>query len=138
MPDLASPAIPFRPERAEGTRRAGVIDAFLMRAADDPVGHGHGSNAVFLEEENDLFKNRSILAHITLVHEIAPEICRGIVLFRDHRGGQLGGSAIVWTVEGNGADRKAAKAPLGLLAKPLIQLLCSARRHHGHGTWFPE
>src|SRR5215212_5453698 len=134
VPSITGPAIPPRPERARRTGRTLVIDAFLVRATEDPVDHGHAANAVRLEEEDDLLEDRRILAHITLRHEVAPEVRRGVVLLRDHRGDQLRRPTIIRAVEGDGPDRKAAKAPLRLLPKPLVQLPRSAGRYHRHNT----
>jgi len=50
-------------------------------ATEDPVDHGHAANAVRLEEEDDLLEDRRILAHITLRHEVAPEVRRGASSF---------------------------------------------------------
>src|SRR4051794_27637071 len=134
VPSLAGPAVPPRPERARRTGRTLVIDAFLVGTTDDPADHDHGPDAVRLEEEDDLLEDRRILAHVTLRHEVAPEVRRGIVLPRDHRGDQLRRPTIVRAVEGDGPDREAAEAPLRLLPEPLVQLPRPAGRYHRHDT----
>src|SRR3954452_5766149 len=134
VPSITGPAIPPRPERARRTGRTLVVDAFLVGTTDDPVDHDHAANAVRLEEEDELLEDRRILAHVTLRHEVAPEVRRGIVLLRDHRRDQLRRPPIVRAVEGDGPDREAAKAPFRLLPEPLVQLPCPARRHHRHDT----
>src|SRR4051812_6434908 len=42
VPNMTGPAVPPRPERARRTGRTLVIDAFLVRAADDPYASGEG------------------------------------------------------------------------------------------------
>jgi hypothetical protein len=73
VPNTTGPAIPPRPERARRTGRTLVVDAFLVRATDDPVDHGHAANAVRLEEEDDLLEDRRVLAHVTLRREVTPD-----------------------------------------------------------------
>src|SRR3954447_13317532 len=134
VPSLAGPAVPPRPERARRTGRTLVTDAFLLGTTDDPADHDHGPDAARLEEEDDLLKDCRILTHVTVRHEVAPEVRRGVPLPRDHRRDQLRRPPIVRAVEGDGPDREAAEAPLRLPPEPLVQLPRPAGRHHRHDT----
>jgi Helicase conserved C-terminal domain len=63
----AGPTVPARPERANRTGGALVVDAFFMGAADNPVGHDDRLGAGLGDERQHLFRHMDIIADVGLV-----------------------------------------------------------------------
>ena len=113
---LASPAIASGPELA---RRAGgpfVIDAFFVRTADNPVRHHDGPSSGRVDEREHFFCYAGIIADIGPFGEPASKVGSIRILCRHDADGELGGSGIVWTVEGECSYGVAAKSSLGSFA----------------------
>src|SRR5918998_2030392 len=64
LDDLAGPAVPSRPVGAGRTGRPLVVDALLVRAADDAVHHGGGPDPEPVEERQDLLRGVLVLADV--------------------------------------------------------------------------
>src|SRR4051794_32338230 len=96
--------------------RSLVVDALLVRAADDPVSQGDSLDAGSVDERQDLGSDLWIRPHIAVVGQPSPQVSR--VLF----GGQDDGDryfrchAVVRAIESDSCHRVSAKAPL--LAEP--------------------
>jgi len=54
----------------------GVVDTFLVRAADDAVGHDHGASLMLAKEGLDLLADNRIVAYIDVSGEPAFELDR--------------------------------------------------------------
>jgi hypothetical protein len=61
------------------TGRPLVVDALLVRAADDAVHHGDGANPEPVEERQDLLRGVLVLADVGPFGEPAPELGRLLV-----------------------------------------------------------
>ncbi len=66
MDHLAGKAIAPVPERADRTPLAFVVDAFLVRAADDAVDHRDRQGVMGLDELQYLLGDCGVVAHVTL------------------------------------------------------------------------
>ena len=100
-----------------------VIDAFFMRTADNPVRRHDGLGSGRVDEREHFFCYTGIVADIGPFGEPASKVgCFGI-LCRHDADSELGGSGIVWAVEGDGSYGVAAKSSLSSLAQPLARTL---------------
>ena len=62
-------AVAARPIRAVRAGVAfGVVDTFLVRAADDAVGHDHGASLMLAKEGLDLLADNRIVAYIAYAY----------------------------------------------------------------------
>jgi len=108
--------------RPVGAARAGlslgVIYAFFVRAADQPIGDNHGLGGVLFEERKNLIANVGIVAHIGIFAEPTFESV-GILTLVAHEGNNyLRGKVGSWPIECDRSDRIAPKSLLGLPAQP--------------------
>ena len=100
--DLAAPPITVRPERTLHTFFAfWVVNAFLMRAADDAIDSRHRFGSMLIDESYDCFSDFRIASRIGCFAK--PPLNRvGVGIFvRDDSNGDLRRSRVVWPVEGN-------------------------------------
>src|SRR4029077_6511411 len=133
---LASPAIASGPERARWTGGSFVIDAFLVRTAANSVRHHDGPSSGRVDQREHFFCYAGIIADIGPFGEPASKIGSFGILCRHDADGELGGSGIVWAIEGDGRNGVAAKSSLGSLAQPLactLNHLFVVARHHRRG-----
>jgi hypothetical protein len=100
-----------------------VIDAFFVRTADNSVCHHDGPSSCRVDQREHFFCYAGITADIGPFGEPASKIGSFGILCRHDADGELGGSGIVWAVEGDRRNRVAAKSSLGSLAQPLTCML---------------
>ena len=82
-------AVAARPIRAVRAGLAfGVVDAFLVRAADDTVGHDHGASLMLAQEGLDLLADNRAAANIDIFGEPAFEQGGRVAFVGDDRDGQ--------------------------------------------------
>jgi len=72
-----------------------------------------------VDEREHFFCYAGIIADISAFGEPASKVGSVGILGRHDADGELGGSGIVWVVEGDGRNGVAAKSSLGSLAQPL-------------------
>ncbi len=85
----------------QAVRARRVVDAFLVRAADDRVHHHDRADALDLEESQDDACGAVVIADVSGVRVPALEIFDFTVLDGDECDRDLRGDAIVWAVEGD-------------------------------------
>ena len=120
---FAGPPIAAGPERAFGAGRPLIVDAFLMGAADDPIGHADAQDAMVGEKCRDVGQDLGIVANVAVRREPFPHDARVGVLMLDDRDDQLAGPLVVGTIGCDGRQRVSAKAPFGFLRQAFSQLL---------------
>jgi hypothetical protein len=105
----------------------GVVDTFLVRAADDAVGHDHGASLMLAKEGLDLLADDRVAAYIDVFGEPAFEQVGRIALVGDNRDGNLGGQVRSRAIEGNRRDRVAPESAPSTLrqrgSRPFSDLL---------------
>src|SRR6266702_4063510 len=117
------PSIASRPERALRTGLAlRIVDPLLVRASDNFAGRRHRANLVIAKECGDLGGDRHVIASVARLREPPAQLDR--LRFGGHNDADrhLAGALVVGAVEGDGADRIAAKARLSFLRQPLSRL----------------
>jgi hypothetical protein len=111
LDDLAAPPITVGPER---TLRAffafRVVNAFLMRAADDAIDGHHRFGTMMIDESNDCFGDFWIDSRIGCFAEPPLNRVRVSTFVRDDANRDLRRSRVVWPVEGNRCHRIATEA----------------------------
>ena len=109
--DLAAPSITVRPERTLHTFFAfRVVNAFLMRAADDAINGRHRFGTVMIDESNDCFSDFWIASRIGCFAKPPLNGVRVSIFVRDDANRDLRRSRVVWPVEGNRCHRIATEA----------------------------
>jgi hypothetical protein len=99
-------AVAARPIRAVRAGVAfGVVDTFLVRAADDAVGHDHGASLMLAKEGLDLLADNRIVAYIDVFGEPAFEHVGRFAFVGDDGDGNLGGQVRSRAIECNRRDR---------------------------------
>src|SRR5262245_34403052 len=84
-------AVASFPELADRAPLTLVVDAFLMRAADDAVGHGDGQHAVTRHELQHLLGNAGVVAHVAGVELPVAHLADFRVLGRNDADDDLAG-----------------------------------------------
>jgi hypothetical protein len=110
-----------RPAQKRACRTDGpfVIDAFFVRTADNSVLHHNGPSSSRVGEREHFFCYAGIITDIGPFGEPASKVCDIDILSRHDADGELGGSCMVWTVEGdsrNGVAAKSSRASFGATA----------------------
>jgi hypothetical protein len=109
--DLAAPSITVRPERTLLTFFAfRVVNAFLMRAADDAISGRHRFGTMMIDESNDCFSDFWIVSRIGCFAKSPLKRVRVSIFVRDNANRDLRRSRVVWPVEGNRCHWIAAEA----------------------------
>jgi hypothetical protein len=126
--DFARPAIAVRPKRALRTDLAvGIVDSFLVRTADDAVGHDDGLGTVLADEAKNRFSDGWVSSHIEIVGEPTFERVGFGVLRGNDADGDLAREFIAWAVERDRGDWVAAETSASLLlergACPTLEFL---------------
>jgi hypothetical protein len=114
---LTREAVASLPELADGAPRTLIVDAFLMRAADDAVGHGDGPHAVLRYEIQHFLGDAGVVAHVAGVEFPVAHLADLLVLGRNNTDNDLAGAGRIRAVEGDGRCRPPAHALLGFLAQ---------------------
>src|SRR5258705_4467920 len=108
-----------RPIRAVRARVAfGVVDTFLVRTADDAVGHDHGTSLMLAKEGLDLLADNRIAAYIDAFGEPAFELIGRVAFVGDDRDGNLGGQVRSRAIEGDRRDRVSPESAPSTLRQP--------------------
>ena len=115
---LARPPVPSGPVWAARAGRSLVVDALLVRAADDPVSQGDRLDAGSVEERQDLGSDLWIRPHIAVVGQPPPQFSRFLFGSQDEGDRYFRCHAVVRAIESDRCHRVSAKASLGLLAEP--------------------
>jgi hypothetical protein len=103
------------PERALRTGLAlRIIDPFLVRAPHHFRGHGHRAHLVGSKKQGDFVEYCRIVPDIAALGKPPPQLDRLGALRNDDSDSHLAGPLIVGSIEGDGADRIAAKAQFSL------------------------
>jgi hypothetical protein len=111
LDDLAAPSITVGPERTLHAFFAfRVVNAFLVRAADDAIDGHHRFGTTLIDESNDCFSDFWVDSRIGCFAE--PTLNWGGVstFVRDDANRDLRRSRVVWPVEGNRCHRIATEA----------------------------
>ncbi len=98
MNHLARPPIAVYPERTLRAGRPGVINVFLVRAADDAVGLHYALDAELVEERDYLFGDLKAVANVTMVAIPLAHLRDFAAVLLDDPGDQLGCPAVVGAV----------------------------------------
>jgi hypothetical protein len=96
----------------------GVVDTFLVRAADDAVGHDHGASLMLAKEGLDLLADNRIVAYIDVFGEPAFEHVGRFAFVGDDGDGNLGGQVRSRAIECNRRDRVAPESAPSTLRQP--------------------
>ena len=113
---IAGPAIAVCPERALRTGPSfGVIDPFLMRAADDSICYYDRLGPMSLHESEDLTSNGGISPNVALLGEPALQCPRRGTLRIQNGNRGFGRARVIGTVERDSRDRIALKAATSFL-----------------------
>jgi len=127
--DLAAPSITVGPERTLRTFFAfRVVNAFLMRAADDAIDGHHRFGTVTIDESNDCFGDSWIDSRIGCFAEPPLNRVRVSTFVRDDPNRDLRRSRVVWPVEGNRRHRIAAEA-FATFFRELVSVPLSLKGH---------
>src|SRR5258708_18604970 len=98
-------AVEARPIRAVRAGVAfGVVDTFLVRTADDAVGHDHRTSLMLAKECLDLLADHRIAAYIDAFGEPAFELIGRAAFVGDDRDVNLGGQVPSRAIEGDRRD----------------------------------
>jgi hypothetical protein len=122
---LMGEAVAARPIRAVRAGVAfGVVDTFLVRTADDAVGHDHGTSLVLSKEGLDLLADNRIAADIDAFGEPAFELIGRVAFVGDDRDGNLGGQVRSRAIEGDRRDRVSPESAPSTLRQPGSRPFC--------------
>src|SRR5258708_914238 len=112
-------AVAARPMRAVRAGVAfGVVDTFLVRTADDAIGHDHGTSLMLAKEGLDLLADNRIAAYIDAFGEPAFELIGRVAFVGDDRDGNLGGQVRSRAIEGDRRDRVAPESAPSTFRQP--------------------
>ena len=117
MHALPREAVASFPELADRAPLTLVLDAFLMRAADDAVGHGDRQHAVTCHELQHLLGNAGVVAHVAGVELPVADLADFRVLGRNDADDDLAGPVRVGAIEGDRRCRSTAHPFLSFLAQ---------------------
>ena len=121
---FTGPAVPACPERASRTGGTLVVDAFFVRAADNPIGHDDRLGSGLLDERQHFFRHPDIVADVgLLLREPASKVGRLGILGRHNADRELGRDAIVRAVE-----RDSCEASREILSWPSCSISCAPAR----------
>src|SRR4051812_3896796 len=119
MAHLARPPLPTGPIWTLRAVRSLVVDALLVRAANDPVSQGNRLDAGCVEERQDLGGNLWIRPHIAVIGQPPPQVSRFLFGGQDDGNRYFRCHAVVRAIESDRCHRVSVKASPGLLAEPL-------------------
>jgi hypothetical protein len=112
-------AVAARPIRAVRAGVAfGVVDTFLVRTADDAVGHDHGTSLMLAKEGLDLLADNRIAADIDAFGEPAFELIGRVAFVGDNGDGNLGGQVRSRAIEGDRRDWVALESAPSTFRQP--------------------
>ena len=112
-------AVAARPIRAVRAGVAfGVVDTFLVRTADDAVGHDHGTSLMLAKEGQDPLADDRIAAYIDVFGEPAFELVGRVAFVGDNGDGNLGGQVRSRAIEGNRRDGVAPESTPSTFRQP--------------------
>ena len=106
-PDDVREAIDVRPERTLRTCPAHrVVDALLVRAADDAIVRDRVTDAMLSEKRRQLVRNCWVVSNVAGGDDPFTHLGRLGAVARNHRRHQLRGQTCIGTVDGDRRQRK--------------------------------
>lgn len=116
--DFSAPAVPMGPERAAWTLLPlGIVDAFFMWAANDPVGNDNTLCSLFADEEHDFFIHFMIASDVSAVAEPTFHRNRVLIVTGDDPHSDFGGELVVRPVVRDGSDWITGEAAVRFLSQ---------------------
>src|SRR5580700_290746 len=130
MDPLPGKTIPSVPELANRTPFAVVVNAFLVRAADDGVSHRNRQHAMLLHEFQYLAGDARIGTNVTTFHLPVAHLVHPSILGSHDANGDLCRLAQVRTVERNRRHWPTPHSLAGFLAQAIQEAILHHRRSH--------